>query len=93
MQAESGIVFDQTDLARLARTFLKVMWNGSLTDPVVGGSVNTAKPTRQSGNLQDWVRLSRQEPQVLSVCVKLIPQIGSVKAKAQVVRLLAESQK
>jgi len=91
--AEAGIVFDQTDLQRLANTFLKVMWNGSLTDPAVGGAVNTAKPTRQSGNLQDWVRLSRQEPQVLAVCVKLIPQIGSVKAKAQMVRLLAESQK
>jgi hypothetical protein len=91
--AEAGIVFDQADLQRLANTFLKVMWNGSLTEPAVGGSVNTARPTRQSGNLQDWVRLSRQEPQVLAVCARLTPQIGSVKAKAQLLRLLAESPK
>jgi hypothetical protein len=89
--AEAGIVFDRTDLQRLANTFLRKMWNGSLTKPTVGGYVNTAKPTRQSGNLQDWVRLSRQAPQVLAVCARVIPQTGSVKAKAQLLRLLTEA--
>jgi hypothetical protein len=88
--AEAGIVFDQTDLDRFAHTFLKVMWNGSLNEPTVGGAVNMNRPNRQSGNLQDWVRLSRVKPQVLAVCTKIIPTAGSPKSKAQLLRLLAE---
>ena len=87
--ADAGIVFDQTDVGRFANTFLKVMWNGSLEKPVVGGYVNTSRPTRQSGNLQDWLRLSRVEPRILPVCSKVIPGSGSLKAKAQLLRLLA----
>lgn len=83
-----GIVFDENDLNRFANTLLKVMWNGSLTEPTVGGYVNTDKPTRQSVNLQDWVRLSRIEPEVLAVCTKIIQESGSLKAKAQLLRLL-----
>jgi len=91
--AEDGIVFDRTDLRRLANTFLKVMWNGSLSNPTVGGYVNSAVPTRQSGNLQDWLRLSREEPQVLPVCARIIQESGSIKAKAQLLRWLAEEGK
>ncbi len=87
--ADAGIVFDQTDLKRFANTFLKVMWNGSLEEPQVGGCVTTSRPTRQSGNVSDWLRLTRLEPRILQVCSRIIPQSGNLKAKAQLLRLLA----
>jgi hypothetical protein len=86
--AENGIVFADEDLKRLANTFIKAMWNGSLDKPTVGGYVNTNKPTRQSGNVQEWVLLSKVEPKVLQVCRRIIPAEGSLLAKAQLYSLL-----
>lgn len=91
--AESGIVFDEADLKRFANTFVKAMWNGSLDDPVVGGWVNRTTPSRQSGNVQDWLLLSRLEPRILEVCNRVIPKEGSTAAKAQLFRLRAEKAK
>jgi len=91
--AESGIVFDEADLKRFANTFVKAMWNGSLDAPVVGGWVNTTTPSRQSGNVQDWLLLGRLEPRIREVCTRVIPKEGSTAAKAQLFRLRAAKAK
>ncbi|MGD0089783.1 MAG: hypothetical protein ABSE73_07670 [Planctomycetota bacterium] len=90
--ADSGIVFTETDLKRFANTLLKVMWNGSLEKPAIGGYVNSNVPTRESGNLQEWLLLSRAEPQVLAVCEPVIRSEGSMWARAQLYLLCAPKQ-
>jgi hypothetical protein len=87
--AGNGIVFIDSDLKRFAATFADVMWNGSLERPTVGGWVNTNKPSRQSGNLHEWLRLGAVEPRVRQICEQLIPIEGSLWAKAQLYRLRA----
>jgi hypothetical protein len=81
--AEAGIVFTAADLKRFADTFLEVMWNGSLDQPTIGGYVNASKPTRQSGNLQEWLLLCKVELKVRRICERVIPAQGSLRAKAQ----------
>jgi len=88
--AESGIVFTETDLRRFANTLLEAMWNGSLEKPTVGGYVNSAKPSRQSGNLHEWVRLGKVEPKVQAICEPVILREGSLWAKAQLYRLWSD---
>ena len=81
--AENGIVFTDADLQRFANTFVKVMWNGSFENPTLGGWVNTNKPSRQSANWQEWLRLGRVEPQVRQICERLVVTEASLWAKAQ----------
>ena len=90
---ENGIVFTDADLKRFAATFVQVMWNGSLEKPTVGGWVNRNEPSRQSGNLQEWLLLGRAEPEVRRICERLIPAEGSVWAKAQLCWLMAAEGK
>jgi len=87
--AENGIVFEDADLKRFADTVIGAMWNGSLDKPTVGGYVNSKKPTRQSGNLQEWVMLCKVQPTVRRVCEHIIPAEGSLWAKAQLYFLWA----
>jgi hypothetical protein len=91
--AENGIVFTDADLKRFANTFVHVMWNGSSDKPTVGGWVNTAKPSRQSGNLQQWLLLGTVEPKVRPICDRLILTEGSLLAKAQLYWLWAAAWK
>jgi len=86
---EAGIVFTREDLRLFANTFVKTMWNGSLKEPRVGGWVGSKRPSRQSANLQEWVRLCKVEPLILEICKRIIPRSGSLLAKAQLLALLA----
>ena len=81
------------DLKHFAATFVDVMWNGSLEHPTVGGWVNTNKPSRQSGNLHEWLRLGAVEPKVRPICERVILPEGSLWAKAQLYRLWANERK
>lgn len=88
--AESGIVFTETDLKRFAKTLLEAMWNGSLEEPTVGGYVNSPKPSRQSGNLHEWLMLCNVEPKVRPMCEPVILREGSLWAKAQLYLLRSD---
>jgi len=74
----------------LSNTFLKVMCGGTSAEVTVGGYVNMSTPSPRSVNLQDWVCLARVDPQVLDVCLKIIPKTGRVKAQGQLAQLLAK---
>ena len=87
--ADGGIVFIDADLKRFAGTFVKVMWNGSADSPTVGGWVNTTKPSRQSGNLHEWLLLCRVEPRIQRICERILPTAGSLWAQAQLYLLWA----
>jgi len=88
--AQSGIVFTETDLKRFANTLIEAMWNGSLDKPTVGGYVNSTKPSRQSGNLHEWLRLAGVEPKVQAICERIISAEGSLWAKAQLYLLWSD---
>ncbi|HUT33936.1 MAG TPA: hypothetical protein VNE39_10670 [Planctomycetota bacterium] len=91
--AENGLVFTETDIKRFANTLLQAMWNGAPDQPTVGGYVNTKKPTRQSGNLQEWLLLCKVAPRVRQVCEPIILAQGSLWAKAQLYSLWSEEAK
>jgi hypothetical protein len=74
---------------RFANAFLEAMWNGSPDKPAVGGWVNRSTPSRQSGNLQEWLLLGRVEPRVPPICERVILAEGSLWAKAQLYGLWA----
>lgn len=88
---ESGLVFTLKDLKCFSATFLEVMWNGSLKEPVIGGWIDRPAPGRGSGALHEWVRLAKIEPLILKICLRVIPQGGSLLAKVQLLELMKDS--
>jgi hypothetical protein len=67
-----GVVFNEVDARRLARTVLDRMWNGSTSDPRFGGRVNT-----KEGNgvpLYDYIDLCQWEP-------KLFPLLAAMASR------------
>ncbi len=86
--ASRGIVFTEEDLRRLARTYLGLMWNGSLEDPLFGGRVNT-----QEGGKRvwwEWIGLARADFQVWRVAWALFQKQGESVSMAPTMAALYE---
>ncbi len=64
-----GVVFDEEDLRRFARTYIDVMWNQDSTTPRFGRAVNT----RQGDQIawSDWVELAPADLRVWEVGLAL----------------------
>lgn len=68
---EYNLIFNETDLKRMANTFLETLWNGSTTDPVTYQSI-VYNPSAQGYHkeqtselaIRDWVRLAKWEPSI-----------------------------
>lgn len=73
--ARRGVVFSDVDAGRVARTFLDVMWNGSLTDPNVGDRVDTSEGDTYF-TLRRWAELSAYDPAVWNVCLAMFRTRG-----------------
>lgn len=73
--ARRGVEFRDADAARIARTLLDVMWNGSLTDPSVGDRVDTSEGDTYF-TLRRWAELCAYDPQVWDVCLAMFCKRG-----------------
>lgn len=63
--ARRGVVFGPEDLRRLAKTYLDVMWNGSMDDPRFGSRVDRKEGDKRAW--WEWVGLARADRRVWDV--------------------------
>lgn len=72
--AARGIVFEEEDLRRFARTYVDVMWNGDKDKPRFGGRVNTNEGDKVAW--ADWVELCMADLRVWEVGLALFNDQG-----------------
>ncbi len=60
-----GVVFDDTDGERLAKTLIEKMWNGSRDDPLFGHRVSSDKDPGLT--VIDWAELCQWDPRILDL--------------------------
>lgn len=71
-----GIIFEQSDMERFAKTFLNLMWNGSMESSEVGTYINGPAVLESGRNfrVQEWVLLATLDERVWEVCKSLLPK-------------------
>lgn len=92
-----GVVFDVDDMEGLAATVTDVMWNGSLTTPILGPRVNLPNTTTKyfvdsTAKLFSWLEYAEFDPEIWEIGEAIINTPGPVflnGQKAEHVSLLA----
>ncbi len=69
--ARRGVIFTDTDMQRLANTWLKVMWNQDTTAPMMASGVDGREPYKFSPLIGDWTELSQWDRQVYDLALQV----------------------
>jgi len=72
--AHRGVVFNEEDLRRFARTYVDVMWNGDRVDPRFGKRVDTPKDGRPFW--WRWIQLGEVDARVWSLALAMFDRAG-----------------
>jgi hypothetical protein len=89
--AKAGIVFDQTDLQRLAKTVKTKMWNGKGFSDMINGS-SSSKYSGVGQHQEGWVKLAEFDPDLQSIYLNFVKsQKGAIATNlsANLARILA----
>lgn len=76
------VVFDLTDMQKFISTFKDVMWNGSLSNPVLASLVDrkggtTSDLIKYTICTDDWVNLALFDSQIYDICKAIMENVGS----------------
>ena len=71
---ERGLVFDETDLERFAKTYSEVMWNGDADTPRFGARVDTNEG--EKGGWSEWIQLGTASESVCALAAAIFEASG-----------------
>ena len=88
--ARRGVVFTDEDMARMANTWLEVMWNGDAQAPLMAARVAESEDFKQSPVTRDWSALSQWDARAYELALTAYQAAGSPAASAPVMLLCAK---
>ncbi len=68
--ARRGVIFTDQDMARIANTWLKLMWNQDEENPMMAAAVDGREPHKFSPLSSRWSELSQWNPKVYDLALK-----------------------
>ncbi|MBP1994918.1 carbohydrate binding domain-containing protein [Paenibacillus eucommiae] len=76
-----GVVFTKTDMEKFASTFVDTMWNGSMSQPVIGYNVVTNYSTTvnliaSTPYIWEFVELAEFDPQIWDISMAIVNNIN-----------------
>ena len=87
--ARRGVIFTDEDMARIANTWLKLMWNGDEEKPMMAAAVDGRKPHKFSPLTARWSELSEWDRKVYDLALKtFLSQSQEQQARSAPVMLL-----
>ena len=91
--ARRGVIFNDEDMARIANTWLKLMWNRDEEKPMMAAAVDGRKPHKFSPLAARWSELSQWDRKVYDLALKaFLSQSPEQQARTAPVMLLCEKR-
>ncbi len=88
--ARRGVVFTDEDMARMANTWLAVMWNGDTQAPLMAARVADSEDFKHSPVMRDWSALSQWDRRAYELALTAYQAAGTPAASAPVMLLSAK---